>query len=174
MLRQCYKNNLWEVLLKLIHLLITILLFMQLSRTKGNIWKLPSLALFFQIATFFLNATSLSEKVKMFSSLPCMLVLRLLRCANVSAKYSSLESQNSHWRYSHKRSCFSVLKNACSSLRSSSTVPRIESLPPIDSALYWQKSAECNFKNSTWLILISISSAEHLMTSGGAAVCRGT
>ena len=93
-----------------------LIFFVQVSCTNGNISKLPSLALFFQIATFFLIPTSLSDEVRMFSSLPCMLVLRLLRRANISAKYSSLESQNSHWRYPQMRSCFSVLKTVCSSL----------------------------------------------------------
>jgi len=76
-------------------------------------------------------------------SLPCKLVLRLLRCANISAKYSSLESQNSHSRYSQKRSCFSVLKNARSSLCSSCTR---HSTFPLESHL----ASVCRIKRLCW------------------------
>jgi len=51
-----------------------LILFMQLSRTKGkkgNISKLLSLALFFQIATFFLNATSLSDELTEVGRVEC-------------------------------------------------------------------------------------------------------
>uniref|UniRef100_A0A0L8HAW8 Secreted protein n=1 Tax=Octopus bimaculoides TaxID=37653 RepID=A0A0L8HAW8_OCTBM len=51
----------------------------------------------------------------MFSFLPCIFVLTLLSCANISVKYSGLETQNSHCRYFKKQSCFSSLKNVCSS-----------------------------------------------------------
>ena len=48
-----------------------LIFFMQLSRTKGNISKLPSSALFFQISTFFLNATSLSDELTEIGRVEC-------------------------------------------------------------------------------------------------------
>ncbi len=69
---------------------------MQLLRIKGTFRSYHLQLYFSQITTFFLNETSLSVEVRMCSTLPCILVLTLLSCANISVKYSSVETQNSH------------------------------------------------------------------------------
>ena len=91
-------------------LIMRIISVTQVLWTDGNISKSSTFILFFQIAIFFLKVTNLSVTVRMFSFLPCILLFRLLRCPNISLKYSILDIHNSFLRFLQNLPSFSFKK----------------------------------------------------------------
>jgi len=63
-------------------------------RTNGNMSEVPNFTLLFLKVTFFVKATNLFVKVRIFSFLPCILLFSLLSCLNISVKYSNLEDNH--------------------------------------------------------------------------------
>jgi len=75
-----------------------IISFTKVLRTNGNMSKVPAFTLLFHKITFFVKATHLSIEVRIFSFLPCVLLLSLLSCPYIFVKYSNLNNHISFLR----------------------------------------------------------------------------